>query len=303
VHRGENIMKIIPFMKYKYPLFAFSGIIIAIGLIFGMIHGGFNLGIDFTGGSQIWANLGRTFEITEVRAITDKFDPGATVTYAGTEKKEVIVKTIVQIDNVKRAEIIKDFKDKFNVEQTSIVFDQIGPTIGNELRTQAVWALLLATLGILLYVSFRFEWRFGVAGVLALIHDLAILVTVYLVLDIPVNSSFIAAVLTIVGYSINDTIVIFDRIRENVKNVRKYDPSEMADESITQTLARSINTVLTVVICVASLYFFGVPAIKEFALPLLIGIISGCYSSICIASPIWVILKDAAARPKKARVA
>lgn len=284
-------MKIIPFMKYKYPLFAFSGIIIAIGIIFGIIHGGFNLGIDFTGGSTIWANLGRTFEISEVRAITDKFDKNATITYSGTEKKEVIIKTQVQIDNVKRGEILKDFKDKLNIDQTSISFDTIGPTIGNELRSQAIWALILANLGILLYVSFRFEWRFGVAGILALVHDLLILITVYLVLDIPVNSSFIAAILTIVGYSINDTIVIFDRIRENLRHARKYDPSDMADESITQTLARSINTVLTVVITVACLYFFGVPAIKEFALPLLVGIVSGCYSSICIASPIWVLLK------------
>ena len=285
-------MKIIPFMKYKYPLFAFSGVLIAIGIIFGIIHGGFNLGIDFTGGSTIWANVGRTYQISEIRAITDKFDKDATITSAGKEKTEVLIKTRVQIDNATRATIVNDFKEKLNIEQSSLQFDTIGPVIGQELRTQALWALLLANLGIFIYVALRFEWRFGVAGILALIHDLLILMTVYLVLDIPVNSSFIAAVLTIVGYSINDTIVIFDRIRENIKLTRKYDPSKLADESITETLARSINTVLTVVICVTALYVFGVPAIKEFALPLLVGIISGCYSSICIASPIWVLLKE-----------
>ncbi len=146
-------------------------------------------------------------------------------------------------------------------------------------------------IGIMIYISFRFEWKFGLAAVLALIHDLMMLITVYLVLDIPVNGAFIAAVLTIVGYSVNDTIVIFDRIRETMKFQRKFEVEPLVDDSITQTLARSINTVMTVLICIASLYVFGVPSIREFALPLFIGVASGCYSSIFIASPIWVLLK------------
>ena len=118
-------------------------------------------------------------------------------------------------------------------------FDTIGAVIGAELRNQALIALALAMLGIMIYVSFRFEWRFGLAGVLALVHDLLMMFTVYLVLDIPVNSSFIAAVLTIVGYSINDTIVIFDRMRENMKLQRKWEPESLADDSINSTLASS----------------------------------------------------------------
>lgn len=296
-------MKVLHFIKYKNFLFALSGIIIAIGIVFGIIHGGFNLGIDFTGGATVWAHLGRTFDISEVKAITDKYDPDATITYAGSDKTEVMVKTMAQFDNAKRAEVIKAFQDKFKIDESAIQFDTIGPVIGQELRTQAFWALLIANLGILIYISFRFEWRFGVAAIAALIHDLLIMISVYLVLDIPVNSSFIAAILTIVGYSVNDTIVIFDRIRENIKKTRKFDPEQLADESITETLARSINTVLTVVICVASLYLFGVPAIKEFALPLLVGIISGCYSSIFIASPIWVMFKNTGKRKAKVKTA
>ncbi len=283
-------MKRLNLMKYKFVLFAVSAVIFLIGGVFGLMHSGFNLGMDFTGGAQIWADLGKTFTIEDVREIMKPYDEAATITTAGDKKQEVLIKTSHLFTNEERAKVQNAFKEKFNVAPESMQFDTIGAVVGGELRKQAIIALLLACVGIMAYVSFRFEWRFGLAGILALIHDLLIMFTVYLVLDIPVNSSFIAAVLTIVGYSINDTIVIFDRIRENMKLQRKWDIEELADLSITSTLARSINTVMTVLICVAALYFLGVPAIKEFALPLLVGIASGCYSSIFIASPIWVLL-------------
>lgn len=292
-------MKKFQFMKYKFILFTVSAVIFLIGGIFGIMHGGFNLGMDFTGGATVWADLGKAYSIQDVKTIMDKFDDAATITTAGDKKQEVLIKTSHIFSNAERAQLQNGFKEKFGIEPTSMQFDTIGAVIGAELRNQALLALFLACVGIMLYVSFRFEWRFGLAGVLALVHDLLMLFTVYLVLDIPVNSSFIAAVLTIVGYSINDTIVIFDRMRENMKLQRKWDPETLADDSINSTLARSINTVMTVIICVAALYFFGVPSIKEFALPLLVGIASGCYSSIFIASPIWVLLKGT----KKKRVA
>ena len=293
-------MKKIQFMKYKFVLFAISAVIFLIGGIFGVIHGGFNLGMDFTGGAQIWADLGKEYSIQDVKLIMDKFDDAATITTAGDTKHEVLIKTKHIFTNEERAQLQKAFNDKFGIDASKMQFDTIGAVVGAELRNQALIALALAMLGIMIYVSFRFEWKFGLAGVLALVHDLLMMFTVYLVLDIPVNSSFIAAVLTIVGYSINDTIVIFDRMRENMKLQRKWEPESLADDSINSTLARSINTVMTVLICVGALYILGVPAIKEFALPLFIGIASGCYSSIFIASPIWVLLKGT---PKKKRLA
>lgn len=292
-------MKQFPFMKYKFILFAVSAGLFLIGGIFAVMHGGFNLGMDFTGGAQIWADMGKSYSIQDVKTVMDKYDNAATITTAGDTKQEVIVKTSHLFTNEERSQVQASFKEKFGVEPSSMQFDTIGAVVGAELRNQALLALALAMLGIMLYVSFRFEWRFGLAGILALFHDLLMMFTVYWVLDIPVNSSFIAAVLTIVGYSINDTIVIFDRMRENMKLQRKWEPESLADDAINATLARSINTVMTVLICVAALYFLGVPSIKEFALPLLVGIASGCYSSIFIASPIWVLLKGT----KKKKVA
>lgn len=284
-------MKKIPFMKYKFILFAVSACIFLVGGIFAVIHGGFNLGMDFTGGAQIWADMGKPFAIQDVRTVMDKYDNAATITTAGDKGQEVIVKTKHLFTNEERAAVQASFKEKFGIEPSSMQFDTIGAVVGGELRNQALIAMALSMLGIMIYVSFRFEWKFGLAGILALLHDLLMMFTVYWVLDIPVNSSFIAAILTIIGYSINDTIVIFDRIRENMKLQRKWDAESIADDSINSTLARSINTVMTVLICVAALYFLGVPSIKEFALPLLVGIASGCYSSIFIASPIWVLLR------------
>ncbi len=282
-------MKIYDFMKRRNLWFGISGAIIAVGLIF-MLLNGLNFGIDFTGGTSIQANIGKTFEIADVRAIIDKFDKEAIVTYAGANKDIALVKTKVTLNVNQQGEVIKGFQDKFGIQQTNIQFETIGPTIGGELTKQALLALLLANLGILAYVSFRFEWKFGVAAILALVHDVLIMLVVYSIAQIAINASFIAAILTIVGYSINDTIVVFDRIRENKKHMKKVEHNSLVNQSVSETMARSINTSLTTLLTILALYVLGVPAIKDFALPLIVGILSGTYSSIFIASPLWAIL-------------
>jgi preprotein translocase SecF subunit len=282
-------MKIYDFMKHRNLLFGFSGVIIAIGLIF-MVMSGLNLGIDFTGGTSIQANLGKSFEISDVRNITDKFDKEAIVTYAGQNRDIALIKTKVALNVSQQGEVIKGFQDKFDIQQTNIQFETIGPTIGGELTKQSLIALLLANLGILIYISFRFEWKFGIAAIAALIHDVLIMLVVYSIAQIAINASFIAAILTIVGYSINDTIVVFDRIRENKKHTKKIDYNDLVNRSISETMVRSINTSLTTLVTILALYILGVPAIKDFALPLVVGIIAGTYSSIFIASPLWVLL-------------
>lgn len=287
-------MRTIDFMGRKKLWFGISLTLLAIGLVFLIINGGLNLGIDFVGGSSIHATIGKTFEVSEIREIMDKYDPEATITHAGQNKDEVIVRTKISFDNTRRAEIVKAFADKYAIKSENISFETIGPTVGKELAGQAIIAVLLAFVGILVYVSFRFEWRFGLAAIAALVHDTAMMVATYAVFQIPVNSTFIAALLTIIGYSINDTIVIFDRIRENLKieHGRKIDYDKLVNESVSQTLVRSINTSVTTLITVLSLYFLGVPAIKDFAFPMIVGIISGCYSTIFIASPLWVIFRQ-----------
>lgn len=284
-------MRKFDFMKYRKLLFSISASIIILGFVIIAIKG-LNFGIDFTGGSSIQANIGKGFEITQVREITDKFDKEAIVTYAGSNNDIALIKTKIALNVNQQGELIKGFQEKFNIQQTNIQIEQIGPTIGKELKKQALLALFLANLGILVYVSFRFEWRFGVSAIIALIHDVAMMIVVYSILQIPLNASFIAAILTIVGYSINDTIVVFDRIRENKKNIKKLDKITLVNQSVSETLARSINTSLTTLLTILTLYILGVPAIKDFALPLIVGIISGTYSSIFIASPLWVLITE-----------
>jgi preprotein translocase subunit SecF len=188
--------------------------------------------------------------------------------------------------------LFKDIKDKYKLEDKDLISQQtIGPAVGQELRQKAMLAFVLANIAMLIYVAIRFEFKFGAAAILAIVHDILITVSVYTIFQIPINSSFIAAILTIAGYSINDTIVIFDRIRENEKKMRRIDSKEVANISITQTMSRSINTTLTTLITIVSVYIF-VPAVREFAFPLTIGIACGAYSSIFIASPLWVMFKN-----------
>ena len=171
----------------------------------------------------------------------------------------------------------------------------VSPLIGQELAKNAMLALVYAAVGIIIYVSLRFEWRMGLSSVLALLHDVFIIVAVFSLLRLEVDLTFIAAILTIVGYSINDTIVTFDRVRENLHKIKVITSAEQIDDivnrSIRQTMTRSINTVLTVVVVVVAILLFGAPTIFNFSLALLIGLISGVFSSIFIAVPLWGIMK------------
>jgi preprotein translocase SecF subunit len=262
-----------------------------------------NFGIDFAGGTVLQVDLKKTVsaeEINDVRNITAKYANDAVVSTLDATGISIRSSVLANDQSGKAEDMRNEISTKYNIDKASWSTETVGPSIGMELRQNAILALIIAAAAMLIYIAFRFEIRFGVAAVLALVHDLLITLSVYTILQIPVNSSFIAAVLTIVGYSINDTIVIFDRIRENMKLMKKVDYTELADVSITQTMARSINTILTTLFTITAVYFIGVSAVKELALPLIIGIISGCYSSIFIASPIWVLWKNADKRKKGA---
>jgi preprotein translocase subunit SecF len=171
--------------------------------------------------------------------------------------------------------------------------EKVGAIIGSELTRQAMLALVISWLLMIAYITYRCEFKFAVSGILALIHDIIVVVGLFSLLRKEIDASFVAAILTIVGYSINDTIVIFDRIRENLKTRKKTETmQELVNHSIWQTMTRSIYTVMTVLFCTAALYFFGGETTKNFALALLIGFTSGAYSSIFNASPIWVTWKE-----------
>lgn len=267
-----------------------SLVIIGAGLLVS-IFAGFNSGIDFTGGTLIQIEFGKKIAVNELREITDTVDKGASIVHTGDERTQVIIRTSKSLDNEERLDFFNLFKEKYQLSDEALVNQRkFEAAIGNETKIKALLSVVIATIGMLIYISFRFEFKFGVAAIIALIHDVLIGLSVYALLRIPINSSFIAAMLTIVGYSINDTIVVFDRVRENTKLMRKENFSDIVNTSVSQTLRRSINTSVTTLLAIASLYVFGVESIKEFALPLIIGIIAGTYSSIFIASPVWYYL-------------
>lgn len=279
--------------------FALSIIVIVIGLGF-TISRGLNFGIDFIGGTKVVIELGEGFNKPEVDEIVKGIVPDAVTNEADKTQYEIKAK---DLDSVKVSEVFKALQDKYNLEDNALLSqDEIGASVGKELTRNSVIALVLACAAMLLYIAMRFEMNFGIAAIIALVHDLLITISIFAIFNIPVNTPFIAAILTIVGYSINDTIVIFDRIRENSKNMRRVSSTEIANKSLTQTMSRSINTTLTTLITIIAVNIF-VPTVREFTFPLIIGIAAGAYSSICIASPVWVILKDKRGKKSKAELA
>ncbi|WP_424150464.1 protein translocase subunit SecF [Selenomonas noxia] len=259
---------------------------------------GFNFGIDFTGGTIIDMRFEQPVTLAEIRSSLAKYDlDGSTIQLSGAEtgvesSENVMIRT-VDLEETQRKEVMASLTEDVG-PYTVLREEKVGATIGGELITNAVLALVISWALIILYVAYRFEWRFGVAAVLALIHDIVIVLAVFSFTQRQIDSSFIAALLTIVGYSINDTIVIFDRIRENLKLHfrRGGDVNELVNRSIYQTLTRSLYTVFTVLFTTFALYWFGGETTKDFAFALLIGFASGCYSSIFIASPFWIVLRD-----------
>jgi preprotein translocase subunit SecF len=255
----------------------------------GTVRGGImNFGIDFTGGTMISLRFADPVSVQEVREVLTKYGlEQSIIQRAG--NKDIYIRT-GELERSARISIIDDLGEEFGGVEL-LEADTIGPVIGQELRTQALWALLIASLGIIIYVSFRFEFKYAVAALLALYHDALITTGVIALLWRNIETPFVAAILTIMGYSINDTIVIFDRIRENIKKYsgKKKKFSEIVNISINETLARSINTVLTTVLIVLAVLFFGGETLKDFALVLLIGFAIGAYSSIFLASPIVAI--------------
>ncbi len=279
--------------------FTLSTIIIVIGLGFIIVRG-LNFGIDFKGGTNVVVELGENFNKPEADEIVKNIVPDAVTNEIDNIQYEIKAR---DLDSSKVSEVFKALQEKYTLEDSALISqDEIGASVGKELTKNSIVALLVACVAMLVYIAFRFEMNYGIASVIALLHDVLITVSVYAIFNIPVNTPFIAAILTIVGYSINDTIVIFDRIRENLKNMRRMSSSEVANKSITQTMSRSINTTLTTLITIIAVNIF-VPTVREFSFPLIIGIAAGAYSSIFIASPVWVMLKDKKAEKSKAEIA
>ncbi|WP_039763459.1 protein translocase subunit SecF [Caldicellulosiruptor sp. F32] len=306
----------IDFMGKRKYFYVLSILVMIIGLISYIIQG-FNYDIDFTGGTVLEINLHKVpsaAEITDLEKLTKQITGTQTPIVRKVEDGKKIMINAHEVHGKKRTELSKETRDKlfnaiakkYNLKKEDLVsYQNVGAVVSSELKSQAIWAVVIASILMLIYIAIRFEFKFGTTAVAALLHDILIMLTVYTLFRIPLNSTFIAAILTVVGYSINDTIVVFDRIRENRRIQGKMDLKDLVNLSMNQTIGRSLSTTATVIIVLFVLYLMGVQSIKEFALPLLIGITSGTYSSIFIATALWFdwersTRKKLQAKPKRA---
>lgn len=260
---------------------------------------GLKYGIDFTGGTLMEVKFANSAPSNaEIKAILDEAGT-KDATVQPTQNNSVLIR-YGNSDDEKNKEVLKKLREKYpEAENTRL--DYIGPSISSELKSKALWALLIAVIGIALYIAYAFRqvsrpvesWKYGVGAVIALVHDVLITVGIFSVLghflNIEVDTSFIAALLTILGFSVHDTIVVYDRTRENLmRSSNREDFSEVVNRSLNETMARSINTSLTVIITLLAIFIFGGESIKTFTLALLIGIVFGTYSSIFVASALMV---------------
>ena len=294
--------KTINFLSKKNICFVISAVLILGGLAVMGVNGSkgkgaLNYSLEFQGGTSITIPMNEALSIQE---IDETVKPVVSEVIGSNEiqaqkvdgSNDVIVKTRA-LDLETREALCQELVEKFGVDENQIAIENIGAAISSEMRSDAITAVLLAALFMLLYIWFRFkDIRFATSAVAALLHDVLVVLAFYAVARLSVGSNFIACMLTLVGYSINATIVIFDRIRENLAVAgRKADLQELVNRSITQTLSRSVNTSVTTFITVAVLYILGVASIREFALPLMVGIVCGAYSSVCITGALWYVMK------------
>ena len=264
-----------------------SVVILLAGMV-SMLVQGLNLGIDFVGGNKIAVQFEQQVDIADLRtALNENGLEGSKIQEL--DDGSFMLKT-TELNQAEQDSLMADLAGRFG-ELEIVSSGLVGPSVGAELKKNAAIALALAVLLMIAYISYRFELHFAIAGVIALFHDIFIVVAIFSILQLEVDSTFIAALLTIFGYSINDKIVVFDRIRENMGRVKKDQLSGIVDLSIRQSFTRSMNTSISTLILLLALLFLGGQTTRIFVLAMVIGVIAGTYSSLCIASPIWYEIK------------
>ena len=279
----------------RKKFFILSLLVIIIGFGFMIANaqagkGALNWDVEFTGGTSMELNMNGKYDndklISIIKDVTDQSSPQIQEVL-GTNNVEIKLQSI---DSPTRTALVEAIQKEYS-KATLTEANDISGTVSGEMQRAAIKATLIAAVAMLIYISIRFkDVRAGGSAILALIHDVLVVLAAYAIFRIPVNNAFIAVLLTILGYSVNSTIVIFDRIRENKGAFKRNQTAERINKSISQTLARSINTSLTTLFTIGAIYFLGVPSIQEFALPMMVGIIAGAYSSICISGSIWYTL-------------
>lgn len=296
-------MKTFDIVKNKVKFLIIPAVLVLLGIIMYFVNGGFNYDIEFMGGNKIqvvWDDAASTEEVKTYLEDTTGIKP----LVVQTTNTGISIKTKVGEDGDKD-KIISALAEKYGLEDDGrYSISSASASFGAQTQTKAFLYTAIAILCILIYIAFRFEWRSAIMAVIALIINILVMMAVYAIFYTPLNTTFIAAMLTVVGYSINNTIVVFDRIRENMKRVnlkRGINVKTVVNDSIKESMGRTLNTTITTLITILLLYFIGVSSVKEFAFPLIVGIIAGAYSSIFIASPFWASWKDAELEAKRTK--
>ena len=305
-------------VKHK-TIFLTIALVAVLASVASLIFRGFNLDTDFAGGMAITYRVGSDFTVSDVQEIVDKAlgndQSPSSVQQSG---EEVIIKFGFDISLTtdeersdfsmeKVSAITAALQEKYGAptednQDSGVILknqDIVSPSTGRDLARSALYMSLLACVAILLYVTFRFEFTSGVVAIVALVHDVVLLLGIYSITQMSVDTNFIAAILTVLGYSINNTIVIMDRIRENTRHARKETYGEIANASIVQTMTRSVNTTVTTLLTIGMVYIMGVPSIRAFSPPIIIGIVIGFYSSVFVSGPLWAMWRDSAVKGKK----
>ncbi len=279
--------------KRKYA-FIFSGSLILAGIISLIIRGGPRYNIDFTGGYLMEIHFSEPKDISEIRNIVEQFAPGGTTVQSYDNHRGFIIRAPQGKEGEDPStNILNSMKGKYGENSFEVLRNEsVGPKVGSELRKKALLAVFWSLVAMLVYITFRFQFRFGVASVLALFHDVFIVVAIFSIFNLEFSLNILAALLTIVGYSINDSIVICDRIRENMRKLTRTTFAEIVNKSLNETLTRTTITSLVVLLILLALLILGGKVIRDFALALTIGTIIGTYSSIYIVSPIVVMWEE-----------
>ncbi|PZN12650.1 MAG: protein translocase subunit SecF [Bacillota bacterium] len=293
-------MKGFSFVRSRGIAFAVSLLLLVAGMVAWAVRG-LNYNVEFTGGTAWTLTFEEQVQAEEVRRVLAENGVGDDAIVQLAEGGRVAIVRTPHVDEATKQRVLADLKEKVapvHLDQ----FDSISPVIGREIKQRGLLALALATVGMILYMTVRFEFRFALAAIIAMLHDVFVTIGLFALLQWEVDSSFIAALLTVFGYSINDTVVVFDRIRENLRLRRKEPLDELVDRSIRQVLRRSLLTGTTTLLALLAVIAFGGETVRTFAGAMFIGIFFGTYSSIFVASPLWYVLRQwAASRETQAR--
>lgn len=290
-------MKTMNITSNKIKFLILPLVIIIAGVVMYFVNGGFNFDIEFMGGIRMQVDMEKEFDNEEVSAFLEETLGISPVIVQAGSGTTATIKT-QPLEDEQKDKIYSSLKEKYGLTgEAPMSVNSASASFGGEVQRKAFTYTLIAIICILIYIAFRFEWRSAVMAVIALALNIFVMMAVYAITYTPLNTTFIAAMLTIIGYSINNTIVVFDRIRENMKGFKARKNGEnvsaVVDRSITESMGRTLNTTITTLITIVLLYFLGVPSIKEFAFPLIIGVLVGAYSSIFVASPFWAAWKEA----------